>query len=250
VKRIFDSVVFVLGVAIAGCGSGANKGGSGGGGSGSGGSGASPGTGGTGGVNGDAAVTGGSCSFTACGGNIVGTWHVASECGSFSPSSCPPSPGIVIEQEMSQATYTFGSNGSFTFVISGAFSETFRYPLACTGALADAGSAQSCAEFQSAVQASIAKGDAGSYGETFTCAMDVNQICVCTEAWTYPAPQTQTGTYLASGDQVTLTTSVDGGAGDAGAPASVAYCVSGNTLTLHLTGGGNVAGDLVMTLTK
>jgi hypothetical protein len=246
VKRVFDSVVFVLCIAIAGCGSGASKVGSGAGGS-SGGAGASAGTGGT---NGDAAVDGGSCPFTACGGDIVGIWHFASSCGSVSTSSCPPPLSIVIEHETAQATYTFRSDGTFMNALSGDFSETVRYPLACLPSVTDGGTTQTCADYQNAVQASIAQADAGSFGETFTCSMDVNQTCLCDEAFTNIPPQTATGSYAVSGDQVIVTASVDGGVGDAGAPASVPYCVSGNTLTLYFTGDATVAGAFVLTLTR
>ena len=237
--RLSHSLVFVLGVATAGCGGSAKPVGTGG----------TGGTGGGGGVNGDAAVDGGSCPFAACGGNIVGAWHVASACGSISLSNCPPAQSIGVEHETSQATYRFASDGTFTNVISGAFSETYRYPFACLAGLTDGGTAQICADFQNTAQASLAKADAGSWGATYACSMDVNQTCLCTEAFTYPSPQTETGSYVVSGDQVTLSSSPDGGAGDAGAGASVGYCVSGNTLTLHFTG-GNVAGDFVMTLSR
>jgi hypothetical protein len=232
----------VLGVAIAGCGGSANRAGTGG--TGGGGGSASD-----GGVDGDAAVNGGSCPFAACGGNIVGTWHLASACGSISLSNCPPAQSIGVEHETSQATYTFASDGTFTNVISGAFSETYRYPFACLAILTDGGTAELCADLQNLAQASIAKADAGLSGATYACATDVNQACLCTETFTYPSPQTATGSYVVSGDQVTFSPSGGAAAGDAGAAAFVGYCVSGNTLTLQFTG-GNLAGDHVMTLTR
>lgn len=241
VRRLVDSIVLVLGVAIAGCGSGTSKGGSGGGGGGAG-AGASA---GTGGVNGDGAVTGGSCPFTACGGNIVGTWHFASACGSISNASCPQ--GVVIEHETAQATYMFNSDGTFMNTITGAFSQTARWPFGCL--MIDAGAGQICADYQNMVQAAIVAADAGTYGETYTCAMDVNQTCVCNEAFTLPSPQSTTGSYTVSGTSLIITSSSDGGAADAGAPASVRYCVSGNTLTLDFNG-GSVPGDFILTLTK
>jgi hypothetical protein len=201
-------------------------------------------TGGTG-VSDGAAGSGGSCSFTACGGDIVGTWHVTSACGSLSPASCPPPQSIVIEHETSQGTYTFASDGTVTIAISGTFSETLRYPFACL----DGGTAQACADFQNMAQAAIAKADAGSL-ESYTCSADVDQACTCTETLTYPSPQSQTNSYVVSGDHVTIGAPLDGGVGDAGAPASVGYCVSGNTLTLQLIGDGNVAGDFVLTLSR
>jgi hypothetical protein len=212
---------------------GAGSGGAGGGGAGAGGS-------------YDAAVNGGSCSFTACGGNIVGTWHVTTACGSISPSSCPPPQSIVVEHETSQATYTFAADGTFTNLISGAFSETYRYPFSCL----DGGTDQVCADYQDMVQTSIARADGGLSGATYTCSADVNQTCLCTETFTYPSPQTQTTSYVVNGDQVILGPSVDGGVADAGAYASVEYCVSGNTLTLHFVGASSVTGDFVITLSK
>jgi len=275
VKRLSNSAVLVLGVAVAGavivdgCGGGAGKAGSGGsgGGAGNAGSGGSGGVGaGAGGVSGggvsgggvsgggaigDAAV-GGSCStFTACGGDIVGTWHIAATCGSISPGSCPPPQAIVITKEMSQATYTFAAGGSFTEAFSGPFSETYVYPLTCLAGAPDGGTGQPCTDFQNAAMAALAQEtDAGLASATYTCSMGPGQACTCTESYTYTSTQTLTGSWTTSGDQVLLSSFFDGGTADAGAPLAVGYCVSGNTLTLHFVGTGSVAGDVVITLTR
>jgi hypothetical protein len=254
-KRLLGSVLIVLGVAVAGCGGeGGNKakdGGSGGAGGGAGTAGSSGGGGG-GSSGGGPAVDGGSCSFTACGGDIVGTWHIVDACGLLAAASCAPAAGVTVEHVSSMATYTFGSDGSFTAAFSGAYEETYRYPFSCLAGLTDGGTGQICADYQNRIQALLAQVDAGVVGATYACTMDGNQACVCSEAYSFPSPATQTGSYTVAGDQLTITSSAssaDAGASGMSAPEVAAYCVAGSKLTLHVTGNDG-ASDFVMTFTR
>ena len=236
------SAIVISGVAIAGCGSGAgNKmtGNGGGGGNGSGGS---------AGTHVDAG-TNASCSFTACGGDLVGVWRFTSICSTSPSTDCPPVQGITVDYSGGEASYTFTSVGMFTYMYSGTLSETIRYPLECIAA-ADAGVTDACSRFQASVQSLIHNPDAGPVAgalSSFTCSVDATQTCVCTEVFMY-TPQVETGSYTVSGSQVDITITGASGVGDAGVVDAGSpfadYCVSGNTLKLHSANG------VLLTLTK
>ena len=217
-KRLRGYVIFALCVATSACGSGAK-------------------------------TTNISCdSFTACGGNIVGTWRVVSVCGSISSPAACPSEKITAHTIHTMTTYTFAGDGTFTATASGVATEELRYPLACLGAITDAGIPQACTDYERAYMAATQAGDAGTQPVEVTgvsCAAAGSQTCACTLVVTYTVPQVISGSYTASGNQLTLAGSpADGGVPDD--PAS-AYCVSGNTLTIHSVSDSL---DFVTTLTR
>lgn len=227
-KVLLGFVVLVACVATAGCGSSAAKKMDGGGGTGGG--------GGIGGTNGDAGVNTGCPSFTACGGDIVGTWHYTSGCGSFSSSTCASEHFMTMVAAGSQATYTFGSGGAFTDTFSGTVNEMLSFALSCLAGVTDAGIPQACADLQKLYRDAMAQPDAGSailQIASATCSAGGNQTCDCTLVFNYLSQQTQSGSYTVSGNQVTVTITnpaPDGGVADS---TPVEYCVSGNTLTLR-----------------
>jgi hypothetical protein len=197
---------------------------------------------------------GGSCpsSFTPCGGNLVGTWHLETECTGSSSSSSVSCPGISISLGYA-ATYTFGPTGTFTFSSPGSMSETVRYPAECLHS--DAGAVLACADMSSAMQSAAQHaGDAGTSTITFTggsCSADPSGICVCNESFTYSSTS-GTGTYTTSGTKVTIsslsgTGMPDAGAGDAGTSLPNDYCVSGNTLMIQATSFSGSTTVIVMT---
>lgn len=239
-RRLRASVIFVLCVATSACGSGTkNTTGTGGG--------AGGGSGGSVGPNVDGGTHGISCGlFTACGGNIVGTWRVVSSCGSVSSSSCPSSERITVQTTLTQGTYTFAGDGTFTLMASGSATETLRYPLACLGGITDAGIPQACADIERAFVASTQPADAGTPAVEVTsasCASAANAACACTVVLGYTSPQTTSGTYTTSGSQITFAVR----AADGGTDPASEYCVSGNTLTLHFF---DTTSDWVMVLTR
>lgn len=221
-------VIFVLCVATSACGSGGGAG-----------------------TNVDAAVNGISCDpFTACGGDIVGTWRVVSSCGSISSPACPSSERITAQSSAPQTSYTFAGDGTFSLTASGDLTEALRYPLACLGAITDAGIPQACADIERAFL-TAQTGDAGTQTVEVTsasCAAAANETCACTAVIRYGGPQTTPGSYTTSGSQLTLVVSAsDGGVRDAGADPVGEYCVSGNSLTLHFV---NSSDDWVTKLTR
>ena len=201
------------------------------------------GTGGSTASGSDAAVDAGSCpsasTFTPCGGNVTGTWHLKfDECAfSSSSSSCGMSISISPASTYGVA-YTFNANGTLSASIGGNYIGTIRYPPACLGS--DAGAVQACADLSNSLQ-NVAQqaGDAGTdniTSMTFNCATDVSGTCICNENVAYSS-RVITGTYTTSGTKITITALTgtglpDAGVGDAGANQSTDYCVSGNTLTL------------------
>jgi hypothetical protein len=236
-RGLRGSVMFVVCVATAACGSGAKN---------------TAGTGGSAGTNVDAAVNGISCDpFTACGGSIVGTWRLVSNCGSVSTSPCPSTERIAFKSSV-QSTYTFASDGTFTFAASGDLTEALRYPLACLSGITDAGIPQACADIESRFVTPTQTGDAGAQTvvvKSASCAAAANDSCACMAVLgSTGGAQMTSGSYTTSGNQLTLAGSgPDGGVRDAGADSVWEYCVSGNTLTLHTS---SSSGDGLMTLTR
>jgi hypothetical protein len=229
VRELRAPVIFVLCVATSACGSGRGAG-----------------------TNVDGAVTGISCDpFAACGGNIVGTWRVVVACGSVSSPACPSSERITANTSHTQTTYTFAGDGTFTATSAGDATEALLYPLACLGAITDAGIPHACADVERRFVTPTQTGDAGTPIVELTsasCSAAGSETCACTLVLRYTGPLTTSGTYATSGNQLTLVDRpADGGVPDAGADPVSEYCVSGNTLTIHSVSNTT---EVVMTLTR
>lgn len=203
-------------------------------------------------------TVGGACpAFTPCGGNIVGTWHLKTECGppSTTSNACSGQATTLSPGADYNATYNFAANGTLTISFSGTMSATIRYSADCLHS--DAGLATACADLQKSMQSAIqVTGDAGAdsliRNLSFTCATDSAAECLCQESLTYSAVS-MTGTYTTSGTQITATLTSssflpDGGSPDAGSGNLIDYCVSGNTLTIG-PGAGSTSGSVAV-LTK
>jgi hypothetical protein len=204
---------------------------------------------------------GGTCpTFNPCGGDVVGTWHFKSTCTESTPkdaaaactvqSSRPPGTG-----SEHNATYTFGANGTLTEAVSDSPTRTsLQYPGAGC-AHSDASPDEYCAHLQQVISDAITgSADAGMNMAPITsiglhCTASGNDVCKCDEDVTY-SPYTVEGTYTTSGDTITIVftaSSLPGLAGaDAGTGIPLAYCVSGNTLTLGPTAGSSDRSVLVL----
>jgi hypothetical protein len=184
-------------------------------------------------------TTGQSCpsTFTPCGGDVTGTWHLKfDECLFTSLSSALRCPGETFSVESSStavAQYTFTTDGSISISLTGSLVATFRYPPGCLGS--DAGAAQACSDVNRVLQAAGDAGvkDAGT--TTYNCFTEANNICACNETVTYGA-RSGTGSYIISGTKLTLANltgvSLGSGTADAGTDGPLDYCVSGNALTI------------------
>lgn len=160
--------------------------------------------------------TSGSCggAFTACGGDLTGTWTFSAACANVPPtalnapwSTCPTAT-ISATIDM-QGSITF--NADKTYTVSDTMNRTIdgTLPKTCLG------SGQTC---QSIIDAS--KGDT---------ATDTGTDCKVTGTSKESTPN-ETGTWTTSG--TTFTTTKTGGSGS----TSIAYCVTGNTLVAQQQG--------------
>jgi hypothetical protein len=191
--------------------------------------------------------------FEPCGGSVVGTWYLTFQCiPSLDASSCYG--GYRAEFDRASTTVvTYNADGTMKSSVPDRIRIMMRYPVVCVGG--DAGAAQACSYLEAQVQESLPGiVDAGTSTptvESFTCEVESNQVCLCSEDVRVGAVTTS-GTYSVSGNQIsgsglTVTPMPDGGIGDAGAGEPAEYCVSGNTLRFLMSTGSRYA---VVTLTK
>ncbi|HVV49294.1 MAG TPA: hypothetical protein VHO06_06535, partial [Polyangia bacterium] len=208
------------GLVSMACGSGSGSLSGSGGKSGSGGAAAAGGASGTGGA-------GAACSnVTACGGDLVGAWMVASSCLrvtgdldlSLVGAGCPSAP--VTGDLQVTGTWTANADGTYTDDTTTSGTEQLALAPAC---LVISSTPVTC---------SGAAGLLTSLGySSLTCTSAADGGCDCTATvhqtaglgQVSPAPSTA-GNYTPAGNLVTLTED----SGD----APYAYCASGNTLTL------------------
>src|SRR4051812_5226188 len=166
--------------------------------------------------------------FAACGGNIVGTWHITAYCGPGASQTQPVmgcAGGTVKGTFTATGTAVFNADSTYTATTTATGSETALIPNSClTGT--------TCAD----VQNNLVNGPVMSA----TCTSD-NTNCTCSLVL---APQTQTtmGTYAVTGTTLT-TTPNDGSMAD-----SSPYCVSGNQLSIQSTDTNGMS--LVLVATK
>jgi len=192
---------------------------------------------------GDAGATIGQCpSFTPCGGDLIGIWHLKSEClGTISSSGSCQVDILAMDISRYNVTFTFAAGGTVTLSSSGTFDETVRYSSGClTGSYLSP--EQTCSGMQdSTVQSFEGGADAGTLPldlQKFECSLDSAGACICQE--TASIQIIGTSTYTVAGNQVTMgklesLSAADAGSRDAGTEDPSDYCVSGDTLTLKLS---------------
>jgi hypothetical protein len=185
---------------------------------------------GTGGATGTGG-TGASCtSVTACGGNAVGTWTVASSCLKVAGSldlqatfgfTCPS--GQVSGSLQVTGTWTANSDGTFTDNTITTGTEQVALPVAC---LTLSGAPVTCERLASVMS--------GGYYDMVTCTDDATSGgCSCSATVKQSGsighsstdPQ-KTGNYTAASNAVTITQD----------NSSYSYCVANNQLTLSPQG--------------
>jgi hypothetical protein len=190
--------------------------------------------------------------FEACGGDVVGTWYLRSQCLGDSPASYCRGYGVTFEAPEGAMVYTFNADGTFKISRTGVLRETAHYPIDCLHS--DASAAQACSDLQDYVRQSLPGiADAGTSTTitSFTCSLDSEQACSCSEDLAGPATEV-TGIYSINGNQITATAlnatpMPDGGLGDAGAGQPADYCISGNTFRY---GSVSSSGTVIVTMTK
>jgi collagen type VII alpha len=202
--------------------------------------GASGGTGTAGTTSGTSGSTAASCNqaFTPCGGDVTGTWTIASDCILISvdaDAGCAGETGTVAVQSGAQ-TITFSAGAYSLSAAQGTSSETLTIPIACLSVAGlDAGTL--CDE-ESLI---FEQADGGTTG---SCMLSASS-CTCSGTTT-SSSDAASGTYVLSGNTVMINPA-DGGAATAGS-----YCVQGNTLYVDASamgGSSGTAGSFIV-LTK
>ncbi len=215
------------GGASSGGSSGGSTGKSGGGGSASGGaSGGSSASGGNGGA-GSGGSSGGQANCTnvsPCGGNVVGTWKVASSCLTLSGDldvsqasmGCPTVP-ITSGSLQVSGTWTANSDGTYTDATTTNGSLTVTLSAAC---LTVSSVQTPCVKMGGALS--------GLGWNNMTCATNAGGQCICSGTTSQTGgiglvstDASKTGNYTTSGNDLTTDSQVD-----------YSYCVAGNTLTM------------------
>lgn len=150
--------------------------------------------------------------FTACGGDVTGTWSVTGVCiTGVTDSSCTSATLAVTAQP--SGTLTFNANGSYSDTATITATESATIPASCLSGASD------CTAFETALQ-----GQTGVSGAT--CTGNVATSCQCSIVLT-PQTDSNVGTYTTAGTALTRTPT--------GATATTTpYCVQGNTLRLQV----------------
>jgi hypothetical protein len=162
-------------------------------------------------------------SFTACGGNVVGTWSVADECvaGWYNfASACPSS--TFGESVSIGGTIVFNANGTYTTSPPGGVgADTVTIDRLCLAS--DAGPTVTCDQLQASFNTQSMQVDGGS--STMATCTTTSSGCSCQ----LPGTQgtiSENGTYSTSGTSLTLTAA-------SGSATTVPYCVQGNGLLIQ-----------------
>jgi len=150
-------------------------------------------------------------SFTACGGDLAGTWTFASRCSpSVLVAGCPEATVHLTSDDLA-GTLTFGADKGYTLDLEVDQTLMLELPAVCQTRLG----VTSCA-------AMSGQGLNGQVSVTQTCSGDASQSCSCTTMES--GPSTLMGTYVTSGNQISNVL--------LGGDALVDYCVKGDELEL------------------
>lgn len=173
------------------------------------------------------------CSFSACGGDIVGSWAVSAACvddkkdagtgNPFGPACPQASLNVSLD---ATGTIDLRSDGTYETALMGTPMITLTVPGSCLvgGMLPVA----DCA--------ALAKALDKDGGSSTTCTGDKTVGCTCTGSAGKFSGDHSMGTYTVAGDILQTDKQTDSGTA-AGDPAP--YCVSGNTLKVR-TGDGTI----------
>lgn len=164
------------------------------------------------------------CSFSACGGDLVGDWTITSACLHSNPTDNPfqdVCPAATFDTSLdAMGTATFGADGSYSSSVGGSTAVAVDFPGSC---LADA-MLSSCADLAMQLD------DMGGV----TCTGDASTSCTCDGTLSNPVDDVHSGTFTADGNQFTTM--------EAGKmPESSDYCVTGDILKVQTT-----EGDLII----
>jgi hypothetical protein len=169
--------------------------------------------------------------FSACGGNVVGTWNLANACVSkfVNPGNmaCPASTAQLMENV--SGSITFNDDGTFVTDANTTIVETLSIPATC---LVDAGATETCQQLQNAFNQPTEAGPPPA-------------VTSCTSAMGGCSCQL-TDTLMGGGQKASYSTLKSRIALGGAPPAQ--YCVQGNTLRLEAEVSNGMPGSATITL--
>lgn len=148
--------------------------------------------------------------FSACGGALEGDWKLEKWCDvELGFDECPGAELLSFPQPSGMVSFKSDGTYSSTFTV-GPGTVRMKFPLSCFMGVT------SCDQLNQS-------------GE-LTCTGNATDGCTC-EQMVSAMTETETGTYMTSGNTITLTSSEAGST-----PTTVEYCVSGSTLRVREMG--------------
>lgn len=141
------------------------------------------------------------CSYSACGGNIAGTWSVTGVCASV-PDDADPWMGKCPEGEVDvsltlSGSITFGDDGTYQKNFTSRGTVTFMVPSSCIP------------ELHGSAVASCSELDSADGEKTTVCSGNADVSCTCVQTDDAEKVDTDGGTYTTDGDTLSMTGEVD-----------------------------------------
>jgi hypothetical protein len=155
------------------------------------------------------------CGFSACGGNLVGTWKVTSVCAEIAGAVIDVCPTAVAQLDLTlTGTATFSGDGTRSSDFTTKATITYTLDAACLNAITSGKPPATCDVLSK--PADPANGD----GPT-ACTGDPTVSCTCVED-NPEKSEKKTGTYTADGSTLTMTEDADG------SMKTAEFCVKGS----------------------
>jgi hypothetical protein len=158
-----------------------------------------------------------------CGGDITGTWKLASDCG-VGTGTVDEQAGctVYVSAAVSSAsgTFTFNADGTYTAEASLSENDTFTFSSAC---FSSGGAAGTCAQVASALGTEVMPTGPETTLSAWTCSPEL-EACACGVSLQV-SNDTASGTYSTAGNALTATPST-------ATATTTGYCVQGSNLYL------------------
>jgi hypothetical protein len=143
------------------------------------------------------------CGFSACGGDIVGTWRIKSVCAELSGALIDVCPTAIAMVDLTlDGAVTFDADGTRSSELTGKSTITYTLDADCLDAITMGMPPDSCDVLSKEADPSMDKGPT-------TCSGDPTVACTCVED-NPESTETKTGTYTVEGNTLTSTDDADG----------------------------------------
>lgn len=155
------------------------------------------------------------CGFSACGGDVTGTYAVTGVCAEASAPLLEQCPDVMAEIDLNlTGTATFNDDGTTETNFTSQTTISYTLTAACMDTVTSGMPPASCDELSEPA-------DPESDDGPTTCTGDATVSCTCVQE--NPAEtETKTGTYAASGTTLTMTDDSDGSV------STLEYCIDGS----------------------